>query len=569
MRLKPRSAALAAFALSLPLIVSPSNAPAQDAAKPLGRAMLVLDASGSMWGQIDGVNKIVIARETIADLVGNWDPKLSLGLTAYGHRRKGDCGDIQVLLQPGAAPVGEIAARVNALNPKGKTPLSDAVVTAARALDHTNQPATVILVSDGLETCNADPCAVARDLAKTGVEFVTHVIGFDIKPEERANLECMATETGGSYHDANNAAELQTALTAVTTTAVKSVSADRLVGVLTAGGAPYKNAFLRWRVFPAAADGTRAGPMVAETIDSRLRLEVPPGRYLATAQVDAARADAVVEVIEGEPKTHEVPLGFATVRADYTLAKDKPAETGDARWAVFETDANGVAVSPAAWATVAPRATYAVNAGTHIVTVEAGGASAHRPVTLEPGETKAVTVSLGVGTVRLQPRVVDGGAAFTGEARWQLWIRNPPGSENKWTRGPAEVGRAAVFRAPSGEHSIEITIGGTYHKFERPVFEAGVTIDHPFSLDLGFAQVRVRPKAGADPVREFRTNFYQRKPDGSLGRKLTTVLYPGNKWAFAAGEYVAEAEVGFNDVRRAPFTVVAGETAQVDVILEK
>ena len=515
------------------------------------------------------MNKIVIARETIADLVGNWDPKLSLGLTAYGHRRKGDCADIEVLLEPGAAPVGEIATRVNGLNPKGKTPLSDAVVTAAKALDHTNQPATVILVSDGLETCNADPCAVARDLAQTGVEFVTHVVGFDIKPAERASLECMATETGGSYHDASSAAELQTALTAVTTTAVKSVSADKLVGVLTEGGAPYKNAFLRWQVFPAAADGSRAGPMVAETIDSRLRLEVPPGRYLATAQVDAARAEAIVEVIEGAPKTHEVTLGFATVRADYTLAKDKPAETGDARWAVFPTNKDGVAVTPAAWQTVAPRTSYAVNAGTHIVTVEAGGAKAHRAVALASGETKAVTVSLGVGTVRLQPSVVAGGAAFAGEARWQLWIRNPPGSENKWSRGPAEVGRGASFRAPSGEHSIEITIGGTYHKFERPVFEAGVSIDHPFSLEMGVAQVLVRPKVGADPVREFRTNFYRRKPDGSLGRKLSTVLYPGNKWSFAAGDYVAEAEIGFNDVRRAPFTVVAGETTRVDVILEK
>ena len=124
-----------------------------------GDAILVLDASGSMWGQIDGENKIVIARRVIDELLNDLPTERRLGLVAYGHRRKGDCGDIEELAAVGASREA-ISAAVNGINPKGKTPLSDAVRFAAERLKYTEERATVILVSDGIETCDVDPCAL-------------------------------------------------------------------------------------------------------------------------------------------------------------------------------------------------------------------------------------------------------------------------------------------------------------------------------------------------------------------------------------------------------------------------
>ncbi|MBW1802080.1 MAG: VWA domain-containing protein, partial [Deltaproteobacteria bacterium] len=63
-----------------------------------GRAILVLDASGSMWGKVRGRTKVEIARESIERLMEAWNPDIELGLIAYGHRRKGDCKDIELLL---------------------------------------------------------------------------------------------------------------------------------------------------------------------------------------------------------------------------------------------------------------------------------------------------------------------------------------------------------------------------------------------------------------------------------------------------------------------------------------
>ena len=126
-------------------------------------AILILDASGSMWGQIEGVNKIVIAKDVVEGLVRSLPVEQRLGLVAYGHRRKGDCADIETLADVGGSR-DDMIKEIRGLNPKGKTPLTDSVQYAAENLNYTKNAATVILVSDGVETCASDPCALARTL---------------------------------------------------------------------------------------------------------------------------------------------------------------------------------------------------------------------------------------------------------------------------------------------------------------------------------------------------------------------------------------------------------------------
>ena len=177
------------------------------------RAILVLDASGSMWGQIDGKAKITIAQDVIGELLQSLPADQELGLTVYGHRRKGDCGDIETLILPGGDTRNAIMTAVSAIKPKGKTPLSAAVIQAAESLKYTEERATVILVSDGRETCELDPCAVGRMLEESGVDFTAHVIGFDISnSKDKAELQCLAEETGGTFRTASNADELGEAL---------------------------------------------------------------------------------------------------------------------------------------------------------------------------------------------------------------------------------------------------------------------------------------------------------------------------------------------------------------------
>ncbi len=190
--------------------VTPVNAITQQPGRE--KIIIVMDGSGSMWGQIDGEAKMSIARRALRDLVGDLPAETPTGLIAYGHRKKGDCSDIELLKAPAANSGEAIVGAVDAITPTGKTPLSAAVRQAADVLKYEEDRATVILITDGIETCDVDPCALGESLADKGIDFTTHIVGFGLSESEGRQVSCLAEETGGQYIEASNAGELSQAM---------------------------------------------------------------------------------------------------------------------------------------------------------------------------------------------------------------------------------------------------------------------------------------------------------------------------------------------------------------------
>ncbi len=178
-----------------------------------GKLLLILDASGSMWGQINGENKISIAKSVLKDITGELPEGTEVGLIAYGHRQKGDCKDIETIVEIGPIDKEALNEKIEALNPKGKTPITDSVLKAFESVRATEDAVTVILVSDGIETCGGDPCKAVKEAKEAGVNFIMHVVGFDVSKEDVSQLECAAQAGGGLYFSANNSYELSNALT--------------------------------------------------------------------------------------------------------------------------------------------------------------------------------------------------------------------------------------------------------------------------------------------------------------------------------------------------------------------
>jgi len=174
--------------------------------------MIVMDGSGSMWGQIDGVPKLEIARQTLRQVLGGVPAETELGLIAYGHREKGNCGDIELIVEPAPGTAARIADEVDGMRFLGKTPLGAAVQIAAEELRYTEERATVVLITDGIETCGADICALGNALEAGGVDFTAHVVGFGLSEEEGRQVACLAENTGGEYFSANDAQSLVAAL---------------------------------------------------------------------------------------------------------------------------------------------------------------------------------------------------------------------------------------------------------------------------------------------------------------------------------------------------------------------
>ena len=189
-------------------------AASQTAGQSASRAatiMFILDASGSMWGEVEGRDKIAIAKEVMAKLIRDLPDNTRAGLVAYGHRRKGDCKDVEELVQMSPLDKEGIIRVIQGLSPKGKTPITYSVRVTAEKLRELEDETTIILVSDGKESCGGDPCALVRKLKTSGLRFTMQVIGFDVTEEERKQLACMAEAGGGRYFTAKTADEFETA----------------------------------------------------------------------------------------------------------------------------------------------------------------------------------------------------------------------------------------------------------------------------------------------------------------------------------------------------------------------
>jgi len=179
--------------------------------------MLVLDASGSMKAALpDGTSRMDAAKAAVAQLVSTLPAETSLALRAYGHQSpqsQKNCKD-SALLTP-FDTVGKnkaaVIAKALSLQPQGYTPITYALTLAGEEmLAQEAASHVVVLVSDGKETCEADPCAAAKALARADAKLVVHTIGAGVDDATRAQLQCISTAARGSYFDANSSVELAT-----------------------------------------------------------------------------------------------------------------------------------------------------------------------------------------------------------------------------------------------------------------------------------------------------------------------------------------------------------------------
>lgn len=182
-------------------------------------AILVFDASGSMAGtDMNSVTPhIAKVREAVAAVLARVTPERPLGLVTYGPGPYGRCQSIELNVPPAPNTAQRIMNVIDALVPAGETPLTQSVELAAEALKFREKPATVVLLTDGEETCGGDPCKLARTLKASGRATTVHVIGYrtPVSLTLGAGLQstrCLADETGGLFIQAENKAELIDAL---------------------------------------------------------------------------------------------------------------------------------------------------------------------------------------------------------------------------------------------------------------------------------------------------------------------------------------------------------------------
>ena len=531
------------------------------------KTMIVLDASGSMWGQIGGRSKIEIARETLGTVLQSVPAGTELGLMVYGHREKGSCSDIELTVAPGAGTGEAITAFVSGLNPKGKTPLTQSVEQAADILKYTEDKATVVLVTDGLETCEADPCALASALEEKGVDFTTHVVGFGLTEEEGRQVACLAENTGGKYFQASDATQLVAALTETVAEAPMAKPAEEVAqaepepepavennvetdAVLSEGGPSLGNDDrVRWDIYKAGSDGNKIGDPVDGGYDATFATTVEPGHYVAEARLGGLSQTVAFEAKQGETAKVSVNFNAGFLKVMPKRTAEDTAVDGEARIDVHQGEFADGGYG---------QANMFVPAGELVLEGRIGPARVEETVSIKAGETIERTVLIGSGIVVAKAVYAEGGPAVdSSDIRFDV-VATKAAIDGSRDSINGTYGTNNQIDTPAGDFVLTARLGSATGEAPFAV-KAGERLDVAVNINAGVLAISA-PGAYRIDIKEAKKDIQGKQKDvsGNYGVEFQDTLHPG--------EYIVTVQYeGDVAPKEATATVKAGERTEIKV----
>ncbi|MEI2691329.1 MAG: hypothetical protein V9H69_17130 [Anaerolineae bacterium] len=138
----------------------------------------ILDASGSMSETLsDGSPKIEVAKRVLIDHMSSFRPETNIGLRVYGHRlpyqrTAESCLDIELIAPPEKGQMEHIVSWLQDFTVQGMTPLAASLQLALEDfIFDASRVNSIVMLSDGIETCGGDPCQLVEDLKAQGINF--------------------------------------------------------------------------------------------------------------------------------------------------------------------------------------------------------------------------------------------------------------------------------------------------------------------------------------------------------------------------------------------------------------
>ncbi|MBL6730322.1 MAG: VWA domain-containing protein [Bacteroidia bacterium] len=204
---------------------------------PKTRILFVLDGSGSMYAKMGTDNRITVAKRLLTRLVDSlkYQDELELALRVYGHqslKTERNCKDtrLEVPFSPYNHQI--IKDKIKTIRPKGTTLIAYSLQEAAYDFPkNPNVRNVIILITDGIEECDGDPCAVSTALQKQGVVLRPFIIGLGLTAEFKTQFECV-----GRYFEAETENDFEDVLNVVISQAINNTSAQ--INLLDSYGKP-------------------------------------------------------------------------------------------------------------------------------------------------------------------------------------------------------------------------------------------------------------------------------------------------------------------------------------------
>lgn len=170
------------------------------------RILFILDASNSMnteWGnqtRIQAAKEILVQELEVLRGIENTE----VALRIYGHQTPfnqlaQDCNDTKLEVPFSRDNLDAIQTRIKNLVAKGATPIARSLEASAVDFPDTLAKNYIILITDGLESCDNNPCVIAKKLKEKGIKVTPFVIGLGMDLSYLDNFSCI-----GSYSDAED-----------------------------------------------------------------------------------------------------------------------------------------------------------------------------------------------------------------------------------------------------------------------------------------------------------------------------------------------------------------------------
>ncbi len=441
-----------------------------------------------------------------------------------------------MLREPGPLNAEDFMAAVKGISPKGQTPMTDAVRMAADALQYTEKKATVILVSDGIENCDADPCAVAEELKKAGVGLVVHTVGFGLDNKGAvAQLKCLAEKTAGTFTLANNASELQKALS--TSLAAKPAPAPtppstekfNIRGhVKQTAALELPKPFIEpiWEFNkPADADGND-GAFVNDAYGVDMKFNLEAGDYVATVKSNRAFIKMPFKIEDGKVTKLDADLEAGIVKLSGMIDDKTPLTDKGASWDLHTADGKYIDTE------YGDTYSWMLNAGKYEVVLGLGDTKTKAEFEIKAGETTTKVISMGAGKLRVSATYSEGGEALKEGAAFEVYHAGVTADElGPWVN--TQYSAQSIFDLPAGKYIAVVKLG--IGEARKPIdLAAGATIDLKINANFGFVA------ASAEGATSYVVSVGKKSLDGS-NQNLTTNYDPKLNLAVNAGNYLVQA----------------------------
>ncbi len=177
------------------------------------RILFLLDASGSMLAKWENTTRIVVAKKLLSDMVDSLKsiPNVDVALRVYGHQspaRVKNCQDSKLEVPFSTGNHEAIKKRLASITPQGNTPIAYSIEKAADDFPKDGQARNVIIIiTDGLESCDGDPCAVSMALQRNGIFLKPFILGIGMDQKFEDQFQCV-----GDFFDASNIRDFKASL---------------------------------------------------------------------------------------------------------------------------------------------------------------------------------------------------------------------------------------------------------------------------------------------------------------------------------------------------------------------